>query len=828
MFPHKTEECKSTYTCRHCNQKHSTILHAETNLHINEDQELASILEPEELQHIEMESIHVGHVQPTIMASKSILPTAMVRVKHQGKSMLFRALLDQGSMADLITKKACESLCLPQWDINMPITGVGEKETCRITKRTQFEISPYYSDSITVAISAYVLPHITTLRLDPPDFADPKNGKTKRIDLLLGTGTLSDILTGGLRRVARNHRIAHRTSFGWIISGKIGLETSTSAPVVSLIISYNSLATVLQRFWENEEIPTSHILTSSEELAEEIFRKTTKRCEDGRYMVKLPFHSDPKESLGESLYIAKQRYARVQKNLSRKPELQLTHNLCVNEHLELNHMELTDESQKPRNYLPHHPVFKESSTTTKVRPVYDASCKTDNGNSLNSQLLVGPTIQSDLFSLMIRSRKYNCAVTGDIEKMYRQVWVYPEDSEYQRILHRAPNSDKVENYRLKTVTFGVSSPPFLAIRTLYQIGEDIKSSDPELAEKIQNYFNVDDFFDSADNSSEAEQIIQRTTTKLAEYGFKLRKWKSNSSSVLQNIPESEKEESADKLSTFKTLGIQWQPSSDLFLFLPTELSDDVRKWTKRNVLSDIAKLFDPLGWLAPCVVSAKIFMQGLWLLPIDWDTELPIETKNQWLQIRDQFMTSCSVKIPRWLGLKGDIRNVSLQGFSDASERAYASVVYLRIENTDGTVSCNLISPKTKVAQWKRVSLPRLELNAAVLLTQLMARVKTALNLENLESCAWTDSTIVLCWLAGHPSKWKTYVANRVTAIQGLYSSIQWKHVKSAENPADCASRGLNRNQLERFDLWWRGPEFLMQGREEWPVQPSWFQYSTG
>lgn len=401
--------------------------------------------------------------------------------------------------------------------------------------------------------------------------------------------------------------------------------------------------------------------------------------------------------------------------------------------------------------------------------------------------------------------------------MYRQVWVYPEDSEFQRILHQPDGAKEPKSYRLKTVTFGVTIAPFLAIRSVHQIGEDIKAIDPDLAHKIQTQFYVDDHFDSTHEILDAKQAISKITGTLAKYGFKLRKWKANNKEILKNLPASEREDGSDELSTFKTLGIQWQPSTDQFLFISAELPDNTGGWTKRSILSEIAKLFDPLGWLSPCLILAKIFMQHLWLLPIEWDSELSDQTITEWLHIRHQFTKSCSVKIPRWLGLKKDVTHVSLQGFADASERAYACVIYIRIEQFDGSVDCNIIAAKTKVAPLKKVSLPRLELNAAVLLAQLMIKIKEALNIKSIKINAWTDSTIVLCWWADHPNRWKTYVGNRVSEIQGLLPSNRWNHIESAQNPADCASRGLDRNQLEKFNLWWQGPEFLKQSKIHWP-----------
>lgn len=387
------------------------------------------------------------------------------------------------------------------------------------------------------------------------------------------------------------------------------------------------LSQSLQRFWEDEEIPKNRMLTTDEKRAEEIYASSTKRCDDGRYMVRLPFKGQ--QDLGETFSIAKRRLNSLNKRLNSNPEFRIKYNACIQEYIDLGHMDAVNDIIQIKYFLPHHAVVKEASSTTKIRPVFDASCKTSNGKSLNSELLIGPTIQPDLFSLMIGWRKNKYAITGDIEKMYRQIWVHPDDAKYQGLLWQSDDTppgntppDKTKSYYLKTVTFGVASAPFLAIRTLYQISIELEIDMPILSEKIRNNFYVDDYFDSTETIDEAKETIRTMTSKLAEYGFPLRKWKSNNDACLQDLHENEKDIST--CSLFKTLGIQWDPNSDSFVFLPTEMSNN-KEWTKRKILSDICKLFDPLGWLQPCSILAKIFMQKLWLLQLGWDEQIPAD-----------------------------------------------------------------------------------------------------------------------------------------------------------------------------------------------------------
>lgn len=807
---HNVNACTSKFSCKTCSLRHHSLLHVDQTSNLSQASESTEAFNG-----------NLIHSNGQVM-----LATAMVQITHNSKSMLVKALIDQGSMTNLITKRVCDVLQLPTHRVDVPITGVGGSVTCKIKKGAKCTLRPHFESGESLQLNALVLPKITTLNLveinkqwkhiNNIQLADPCLDKNGRIDILIGAETFAEILLNGVVKGKPLQPIAQNTKFGWILSGKTSFGHTPVIPIMSVMIENEAIADSIKQFWESEEIPSEKHLTPDEIRAEEIFISTTKRHEDGRYMVKLPFKSNPLESIGESFHIANKRLANSQARLNRQPEFKAKYNECIQEYLDLNQMELANVNEKPYYYLPHHAVIKDSSTTTKIRPVFDASCKTSNGNSLNSELIIGPTIQSDLFSLIIHWRKFQYAITGDIEKMYRQIWVYPEDTNYQRILWQPPNSQTINSYRLKTVTFGVASAPFLAIRSLHQVGEDIKLHKPDLADKIQKQFYVDDFLDSSPTEQEAKQNLIAITEEMAKFGMKLRKWKSNNVAILNSIPPSEREVEENQNSTFKTLGIQWQPSTDMFVFLPMDLSHEI-SFTKRAILSDISKLFDPLGWLSPCIILAKMFMQKLWLVNLDWDVEIPEDLRREWISIRSQFQTSSTIKIPRWVGLTEALEHLSLQGFCDASEKAYACVVYIRIEHSIGSVSRKLIAAKTRVAPLNNVSIPKLELNGALLLVKLMRKVQEALRMPSIKQVAWTDSAIVLCWLSDHPSRWKTYVANRVAKIQSLHQTNEWRHVSSKQNPADCASRGLIRNELEDFNLWWNGPEFLGQEEALWP-----------
>jgi hypothetical protein len=254
------------------------------------------------------------------------------------------------------------------------------------------------------------------------------------------------------------------------------------------------------------------------------------------------------------------------------------------------------------------------------------------------------------------------------------------------------------------------------------------------------------------------------------------------------------------------------PIVSFFRIAPEPASSTDKPLTRRKILSDIAKLFDPIGWLAPVVITAKIMMQDLCKLDIGWDDAVPSQLQESWIKYKTDLKTLEELKIPRCIQPKSHNR-IALIGFCDASEKAYAAVVYLAVYPVDlSPPLISLITSKTRVAPIKPVSLPRLELCGAVLLSQLMESVQEAQRLVYDHVSAWTDSTVTLAWIQSHPRRWNRFVANRVTEIQDRVPSSSWGHVAGLENPADCPSRGMEPSSLINSHLWWNGPQWLQNG----------------
>ncbi|XP_058816992.1 uncharacterized protein LOC131680288 [Topomyia yanbarensis] len=443
--------------------------------------------------------------------------------------------------------------------------------------------------------------------------------------MLLGLQPFLELLEPGRINLDSTGRlpILQNTKLGWVVSGRYE-EPLHSSPVTStcLITSVDDhLSRQLQKFFEMEEyVHQGGHFSEEEKACEAHFELHTIRDNAGRFQVRLPFREDP-TLLGESRNIAIRRLEQIERKLVRTPLLMSQYHCFLREYLDADHMSLA-KTPAPIGtvYLPHHCVLKESSSTTKCRVVFDASAKTTSGKSLNDVLMTGPVLQDSLIDILLRFRFPVVALTGDIQQMYRMVQVAMEDRDYQRILWRWKAEDTIDEYTLNTVT------------TLLN---QYATSSPTVVQKALKGTYVDDVLTGADSPEEAQQLRRQLSEIFASGGFHLRKWASNCTAALEEVPEADLEikipVELNGNETIKTLGIHWQPCNDEFLF--SYQPHKILQPTKRIILSQIASLFDPLGLLAPIIIKAKLVMQRLWELKVDWDETPPDELINDWSTI---------------------------------------------------------------------------------------------------------------------------------------------------------------------------------------------------
>ncbi|XP_062713840.1 uncharacterized protein LOC134290678 [Aedes albopictus] len=385
--------------------------------------------------------------------------------------------------------------------------------------------------------------------------------------------------------------------------------------------------------------------------------------------------------------------------------------------------------------------------------------------------------------------------TLDVGKTIR---VHEDDTPLQRILWRFSKSEPLQVFELLTVTYGLAPSSFLATRVRKQLALDSDRNYRLASDAVQEDFYMDDFISGAKLIDEAIELQGETQALMAEGGLELRKWCSNKAEVLRNIPaESLGGESTlhfDNQQRIKTLGVGWETGPDQFC-IEIQSAVEPERITKRNIFSAIAKLYDPLGLVSPVVAWAKIRMQQLWVMNAAWDDPVPDDIKVKWNEFSSQLLYLEEYKVPRYLFLS-DSSSVQFHVFSDASEAGYGACIYARSTGMEGNVKIELIAAKSRVAPLKRITLPRLELCAALLGAKLYTKISTALRME---STLW----------------------NRTSEIQKLTHDHSWNHVSGIDNPADHISRGMLPKEFIASTNWRNGPPWLAQREDSWPKSSS-------
>ncbi|XP_053597333.1 uncharacterized protein LOC128668417 [Microplitis demolitor] len=559
--------------------------------------------------------------------------------------------------------------------------------------------------------------------------ADPEFYKPSEVDALIGVNLFYKLLSvGQIKLQSHPDAILQKTQLGWVVAGK--LSQSFKKPHLSCHLALNNQASEfnLTRFWQMEELPATKHLSQEEMLCEEHYQRHTKRDSTGRYIVRLPFNNN-KDRLGDSYSTALRRFQSLEKRLIKDSSICNDYVAFLREYLDLKHMSLVDNSNENSIgfYLPHHAVIKQDSVTTKTRVVFDGSSKTSTGISLNETLMVGAKLQEDLFTILVRHRSHLFVLTADIEKMYRQVLVHPEDAQFQKILFRDSPAGPILTYTLNTVTYGTASASYLAIRTLQQLADDEGQSYPLAAIALKRDFYVDDVLTGADTHDKALAIRDELDKLTRKGGFYLRKWASNDPTLINNCDQHPNvtNMSLDPDAGIKILGIHWNAREDsIFYSVNTTKTKAI---TKRSILSKIAQLFDPLGLLGPVILYSKLIIQLLWKAGIDWDESVPLDVHTLWVTYIEQLLLIESVRFNRCITIAG-ANNIQLHGYCDASEKAYGACLYLRSISSDRNVYTQLICSKSRVAPVSSIWLPRLELCGALLLARLYQTVRQALD----------------------------------------------------------------------------------------------------
>ena len=735
---------------------------------------------------------------------------------------------------------------------------------------------PKLCSPLTTTIDISLYPHLHDLQLSDLNILEGRESDSS-IDILLGADYYFDILTGEMVR-GESGPVAINSDFGWVVTGTTNeTESCSRTSAVNLLIEEpnycnstptefaargddSELSNSLRRFWEIESMG----ITEKAETKEEFLKNIRYVEGESRYEVRLPWKAEclPKSN-GYSMCL--KRLHQLKSRLDKNKTLLEQYDQIFKEQEKSGIIAAVVKPGEPSHYLPHHGVLRQDKETTKLRVVFDGSAKSSSEDlSLNDCLEKGPNLVPHLFDTVVNFRGYPIGLVADVEKAFHQIQIAPEDRPMLKFLwfeDITQETPTLKEYEFRRLPFGLTPSPAILSSAISHHLSNYKEVEPDIVAMLLESMYVDDFAGGASNDDQALRVHCKSQELMSQGGFIFRKWHSNSAYVRDYIaaqddcnestkgtttqsehylsnssPESTeviteapgadpmpKEPSSTKC--VKVLGIGWNEISDEICYDLSELVEYAKSLpsTKRSVLKLSAKIFDPIGLFTPFTVTMKMLFQTLCTTSMNWDDELDGRALASWNSILGDLQALSDIRVPRcyFRCIDEPFRTHEIHGFCDASDLAYAAVVYLRTEHSIGEVDTNLIASKTRIAPIKKQTIPRLELLGANVLARLVDTVIKALTSvkEIAKVILWTDSFTTLCWIRNH-KVWKTYVQNRVNEIRQLTSNFEWRPCPGHLNPADLPSRGCSGPELARTENWLKGPEFLRKSKENWPRDP--------
>lgn len=758
-----------------------------------------------------------------------------------GRSKLTRCVLDGGSQSSFVNKSLIDELLLEV--IDNKTLSVSSFETVSPTSSprrlvqmnirgiwTNFSIPVLALESDHSFSPHPRVPHdIQTLgNIRKLQLADPKdNCADLPIELLIGGDQYWRIVknTGPVRLSPSLVLLPSR--FGWILSGsRSGITVDfTTVSYINLGQAASPQDDELRRFWDLETIGISleQPQTISERDSSLLSQfHATHRLQNGRRVVSLPRKEHV--SLSSNYHHAKKRFHSLERRLERDETLRKVYHDQMFNYIRQEHVEIappTDGTQDTY-YLPHHLVKKDKRGHLKWRIVFDGAAHERDAPSLNDALEMGPNLLPELLSLMLRFRQHPLAIIGDIRQAFLQLTLHQKDRNltrflwYQCLQHEDGSytlTDEVVTYRFTRLPFGLTCSPFLLSATLRELAIIHEGEFPQAAALINDHMFMDDFVAAVETDNNVISLYYQLVGLMKKIEMPMARWATNS----QQLKDIWTAEGRDIKQQAQVLGIDWNTELDTFNFDHRDVTDKVADGptTKRHLLRAAATFYDPLGLASPTSVVAKILFQDTWCRGIGWDELLPHDLGVRWRYWISTLTSLSSFNIPRCVRIMHS-KGSQVHVFCDASERAYGAALYVR-NPMDHDATVQLMCSKNRLAPLKRVTLPRLELLAALLGARLLRYFCQATDYPVTDATLWSDSLVTLGWIRGDPNNWKTFVCNRVTEIQTSTAPSQWRHCPGRTNPADCLSRGLTADKLASFSLWWKGPVWLAQPPDCWP-----------
>jgi len=610
---------------------------------------------------------------------------------------------------------------------------------------------------------------------------------TKDIGMIIGADHFWDFVTGETKKLTTGLR-AINTVHGWTIHGRHsgGMNSDDEdESLCSFVETKEDSSTDIAKFWSLESIGLQDESSCPNEVALIHNHTNTLQYSDMRYFVQFPWVAD--RALCSNYFFESQlRLKNTLKTLVRCNLLQ-QYDAVLREYLKLGIIERVAEHGKVESrYIPHHPVVKDVGEKRKLRIVFDGSAAGKGEISLNDCMHAGPNLLPSLVGILCRFRLYRVAFCFDIEKAFLQIGLQESERCYTRFLwfennleeNKLPTNEPV-SFQFARVPFGLRSSPFLLNATIAFHLEKCNQRYPVACNLLKENMYVDDFIASVSSVAEKDSISSQAIEIFKQMGMSIHKEKGNLDKGITSV-----------------LGLSWQTDIDSFIFnIKVPIIN-----TKREFVSFIGSLYDPLGFLSPWTISLKILCQDVWRSNIDWDKNLPDQFIKSLSQLHHRFNQIDTIKVPRGFFIES-ASIIDLIGYCDASNRAICCVFYIVVNNVS-----HLLIAKTRLLPINGLTIPRAELTAAFYLTKLLKTIKHELSVVKFNSIRlFSDSQVTLSWIKSPLSHKDVFVRNRVQSIKGLSSDKQWHFVPSENNPADCGTKFKTNFNAAAVTFWLSG-----------------------
>ena len=790
--------------------------------------------------------LHDGSPRPAtsgVMSASSepysvLMKTVVVELAGPKGKKRCVAYLDEGSSLTLISRELVEELGLAEHhrDLNMrTLSGVSkhssslvEVDVSNVRTGETFKLRDVFTlSSLSLGKEPVT---VTKLRAKYPELIElPSADSTPQ--LLIGIDHAELIATQQFQRTNKNGPFLQQTRLGWTLTGRVvgNPNPGMDRPVHRLTVEDDDQMDVLIRSsWQTESFgckyqddkPMSPEDRQSQGILDaEVYH-------DGTRWVAPLLRRHRDESLPPSRQMAEKRALAFERRMDRSEKSGENPSLAEMTQTKMEKMladghfrQLTPEeaAQEPNNtwYLPLLAVSNPNKPN-RVRLVLDAAAKSQ-GKSLNDFLLQGPQNMNELNDVLCRWREQPIALTSDVVAMFSQIRMDPRDRPSLRFLWRGKRrSGEFDVYESPVLTFGAACSPSIAGYCFRRTVSDLGDGDHLVSKAVMQDSYVDDIITGTKTEEEAQELIKNLTNTLQRGGFELGPWTSNAPKVFSQLqPEkcSQEDFALGKSDDCRALGVVWKPSLDVLTYrihVPPEVA------TKRSVMSAVMSVFDPIGYLAGWLLRGKLFLQQLWKLELTWDEEIPESVQTGWQEWADELRRIHELKLPRHLFSMEDPREVELHSFCDASETGFAAVLYYRWKTGDG-FNVSFVAARAKVAPTKKLSIPRLELQAAVLGTRMVTALKREARVKITSTTCWSDSQNVIAWIKSKSRRFHVFVANRIAEIHDSTRPEEWRYVPTQLNAADAASRGQHVMELTSDGMWYRGPDFLRGDEDRWP-----------